>query len=92
LLTPFIVDDLTARALIITSTVSKEATTVSIGGEPATALNGGSWINHPKGMSFYNMPLNAPSASYLFANNDGIIVLSYATDWMSLITFPLILP
>jgi hypothetical protein len=84
LIAPFIPTGTTAitahYALIITPTSSKDQTTVSIGGMPATGLNDNNWRDHAEaGMSFYNMALTDQSASYLYANPKGLIVMCYAT-------------
>ena len=68
-------------ALVITPTVAKDSTKVSIGGTAATALKGGKWYdNTASNMSFYSMPLAHSSASYLFTNKtEGLIVMGYGT-------------
>ena len=67
-------------ALIVTSTLNKNSTTVSIGGGTATTLTGGVWSdNSIAGMSFYTMPLTNSSASYLFSNPKGLILMGYGT-------------
>jgi hypothetical protein len=65
------------RAIVITSTNTKTNTMVSIGGASATPLTGGNWMDNSIGMSFYNMPLTNPDASYYFTNNAGLIVMCY---------------
>ncbi|MCL2246033.1 MAG: hypothetical protein FWC10_02850 [Lentimicrobiaceae bacterium] len=75
--------------LLITTTVNKNNTTVSIGGASATNLNGGTWVDHiESGISFYNMPLSNLSDSYLYANSEGLIVLCYATGEYESYYFP----
>ncbi|MCL2042171.1 MAG: T9SS type A sorting domain-containing protein [Bacteroidales bacterium] len=65
-------------ALIVTPTANKNNTTVSIGGAPPTNLNGGVWHDNDMAqMSFYNMPLTDKTASYLFTNNEGVIIMCY---------------
>ena len=69
---------ITHRALICTPTDTKDNTTVSIGDAPPAPLSGGSWIDNPTAdMSFYSMPLTEETASYLFSNPAGMIVLGY---------------
>ena len=65
-------------ALITTPTKTKNGTTVVIGESTASTLSGGAWIDHPQaGMSFYNMPLTEPAASYIFTNSAGLFVMCY---------------
>ena len=79
LMAPFPTGNLNKHfALIVTPTATKYLTTVSIAGAAPTALSGGTWYNNPaSGMSFYNVELSKPSASYLFANEAGLIVYGY---------------
>jgi hypothetical protein len=83
IITPFIASgssNLTAHyALIITSSVMKNNTKVSIGGGTPIALSGGQWRDHASGYSFYNMPLNNQTASYHFTNAEGLIIMGYGT-------------
>ncbi|MCL2511817.1 MAG: IgGFc-binding protein, partial [Bacteroidales bacterium] len=65
-------------ALVCTPTITRGNTTVSVGGLPPTSLFGGSWIeNVASEMSFYSMPLNSSTESYLFTNSAGLIILGY---------------
>ena len=65
-------------ALVVTAIATKEQTTVSIGGAPATNLSGSNWKdNADAGMSFYSMPLTNTSASYIFTNQKGLIIMIY---------------
>ena len=65
-------------ALVVTPTVAKEQTKVSIGGAPEIPLSGGEWRdNNYAGMSFYSMPLTNTTASYIFTNQKGLIVMGY---------------
>jgi hypothetical protein len=67
-------------ALVVTPTATQNNTKVSIGGSPAEALSGGSWKDHAiAGMSFYSMPLTNETASYMFTNQNGLIVLCFAS-------------
>jgi len=79
LIAPFLVNAITSHyALVSTPTDTKNNTLVSIGDAAPVALNGGSWVdNSTAEMSFYAMPLTNSSASYLFTNPAGIIVLCY---------------
>lgn len=72
-------------ALIITPTLTKNETTVSIDGATPTTLSGGEWKdNSTAGMSFYNMPLTGSADRYLYANSNGLMALCYGTgDWES---------
>jgi len=66
------------RVIVVTSTVAKDSTKVSINGGISTTLDGGSWYdNDTAGMSFYNMPLSNSSDSYMFSNSKGLLVLCY---------------
>jgi len=66
-------------ALIVTPTATKENTKVSIGGASFSDLIGDTWSdNADAGMSFYSTPLSNPTASYIFTNPKGIIILGYA--------------
>ena len=67
------------RALVVTPTALKDSTKVSIGGGAPTALSGTWYNNETEGMSFYNMPLTNPNASYYFTNPKGLIVMGYGT-------------
>jgi len=65
-------------ALVCAPIDAKNNTMVSIGGTVPTSLSGGIWKdNIAAGMSFYNMPLFNSTASYVFTNPDGLIVLGY---------------
>jgi hypothetical protein len=68
-------------ALVVTPTLTKTNTTVSVGGVPAIPLFGGSgWIdNAESNMSVYTMPLTHNTASYNFTNPAGLIVLCYGS-------------
>jgi len=81
LMAPFVHPNLNYHyALVITSTATKNNTKVSIGGAPPVSLSGGVWYDHTgvgKDMSFYELPLTNLSASYVFSNPEGIIVLGY---------------
>ncbi|MDR0206571.1 MAG: hypothetical protein LBI45_04865, partial [Bacteroidales bacterium] len=64
--------------MIITPTPTRDNTMVSIGGAASISLSGDSWKhNATAGMSFYSMPLTNTTASYVFTNQDGIIILGY---------------
>ena len=72
------------NALVVTSTGTKDATRVSIGGGAAESLSGGYWIdNSAAGMSFYTFPLINDTVSYYFTNPKGLIILCYGYkyDW-----------
>jgi len=79
LIAPFLVSYITWHyALVSTPTATKKNTKVSIGGAPSDTLTGGNWVDNSNGgISFYAMPLTNASASYLFDNPAGIIVLCY---------------
>jgi hypothetical protein len=82
LIAPFIPTGVTALnkhyALVVTPTVTQTNTKVSIGGAPPVALSGDIWHDNAVGMSFYTMQLTNPSASYLFTNNEGgLLVMCY---------------
>jgi hypothetical protein len=67
-------------ALVVTPTLTKNNTQVSIGGAPPAGLTGGSWIDNVSSeMSFYTMPLTHNTASYNFTNQAGLIVLCYGS-------------
>jgi len=69
-------------AIIVTSKNTKDNTTVSIGGAEPENLSGGIWRDHDEaGISFYNMPLNIDGASYLFENQNGLVILGYGTGY-----------
>jgi len=75
---PFITQYLDHYVLITSPTSSKKNTMVSINGGIANGLSGGSWYdNIETAMSFYNMPLENPTASYFFSNPNGIFLLGY---------------
>jgi hypothetical protein len=65
------------HALIITSTATRNETTLSIGGSEAKDLSGGKWTTSHGGYSYYSLPLTKPDNSYLFANPNGLTVLGY---------------
>jgi hypothetical protein len=66
-------------ALVVTPTSTKNSTTVSIGGAPPTALQGGNWYDNTiASMSFYSMPLTNITALYVFSNAGGFIIYGYA--------------
>jgi hypothetical protein len=85
LIAPFIPDGATHltdhRALVITPTPTKDNTEVSIGGatpEPLNDTGNGIWYDNDNiDISFYNMPLTDPEASYHFTNDAGLIVMCY---------------
>ena len=82
LIAPFIPVGTTALtkhyALIVTETLTRNKTEVSIGGASPVALGGGIWRdNAASGMSFYNMPLTNETESYYFTNDSGLIVMCY---------------
>jgi len=84
LIAPFIPDGNTALdthyALIVTPTVTKDNTKVSIAGGMAEFLSGGIWYGNPATeMSFYVMPLIDETAAYLYTNSAGIILMAYGT-------------
>lgn len=67
-------------ALIVTPTATKEKTTIKIGAGQTMLLSSqnGTWYDNPSfGMSFYNLQLTEASASYLFDNEEGLIVYGY---------------
>ena len=65
-------------ALIFTPTATKDNTMVSIAGAAPTPLSGGNWYdNDAAKMSFYSMLLTETTASYVFLNQKGLIVLGY---------------
>ena len=65
-------------AVVVTPTLTRGNTMVSIGGAPATNLIGGSWIeNTTAGMSFYKMPLTNETAAYYFTNPAGFLIYCY---------------
>ena len=67
-------------AVVCTPTGTKGDTKVSIGGALPTSLMGGSWIDHDiANMSFYTMPLDNDTASYIFTNSAGLIVFGYGS-------------
>ena len=66
------------RAMIVCYTTGKDSTRFNINGGKDTALYGGTWIDHPSGFSYYDMPLSTDSNTYLFVNNaGGLIVYVY---------------
>jgi gliding motility-associated-like protein len=66
------------RALILTSTATKDKVTVKIGKGAERPLSGGTWRNHSSGNSFYDMPLTNDTATYTFINReDGLIIMGY---------------
>ena len=79
LIAPFAVNSLTSHfVLIVTPTATKNNTTVSIGGGTPTALTGGTWYdNAASGMSFYSVRLTNYTASYVFANQAGLLAYAY---------------
>ena len=81
LIAPFTSDRLSSHyALIVTPTATKEKTTIKIGAGQTMLLSsqGGTWYDNPSsGMSFYNLQLTESSASYLFDNEEGLIVYGY---------------
>ncbi|MCL2246728.1 MAG: IgGFc-binding protein, partial [Lentimicrobiaceae bacterium] len=67
-------------ALVVTPTLTKTNTTVSVGGASAIPLFGGGWIdNAESNMSVYTMPLTHNTASYNFTNPAGLIILCYGS-------------
>ena len=67
-------------ALIITSTATKNNTTIKIGAGADLPLSGGTWNDHSSGYSFYSMQLTATTSAYQFTNLDaGLIVMGYGT-------------
>jgi hypothetical protein len=67
------------HALVVTPTDTRDQTTVSIGGAPATPLTGG-WItvNGAGNLySFYSMQLTNTTASYYFYNPSKLTVMGY---------------
>ncbi|MDR2287453.1 MAG: gliding motility-associated C-terminal domain-containing protein [Prevotellaceae bacterium] len=69
------------HALIVTPTVYKNLTDISIGNGNYTPLSGGEWTNHVSGYSFYSMPLTVADLSYKFRNPGGITVLGYGLGY-----------
>jgi hypothetical protein len=68
------------NVLVVSHTVTKHNTMVSINGGLASNLSGGSWYDNVESeMSFYCMPLENPTAAYFFTNPDGIILLGCGT-------------
>jgi len=65
-------------ALLITPTDTKDNTMISIGGAPPQPISGGIWHNNATaGRSFYSMPLIDLTKSYIFSNQEGIIIFGY---------------
>jgi len=65
-------------AIIVTPTATKDNTTMRIGGGAEEPLSGGIWNNNAaSGMSFYNMELLNPIASYTFTNFAGLFIMGY---------------
>jgi hypothetical protein len=75
-------------AIVVTPTLTKENTEVSIGGAASvpldvTMLLDGIWHNNSDAdMSFGIMPLDDPDASYFFTNDAKLIVLCYGVGNM----------
>jgi len=67
------------NALIVSPTLTRELTTVSIGGNTPIDLFGGNWEDGPGNMSYYNMPLSNANESYCFENKAKLFVLGYGT-------------
>ena len=66
------------NALVITPSISKDETKVSIGGALPISLSSDTWYDNAAAqMSFCDFPLTNLSASYVFSNPAGIIVLGY---------------
>ncbi|MDR1645344.1 MAG: hypothetical protein LBS05_05920 [Tannerellaceae bacterium] len=69
------------HALIVTATATRDQTTVAIGTAPPDTLSEGTWTtgNGTAGsaLSFYSMPLTDWTASYYFANPNGLVVMGY---------------
>ena len=66
------------HALIVTPTVTREATTMTIGAGVPQALSGGTWTeNAASGFSFYSIPLTDVNATYYFENAAGLSVMGY---------------
>jgi len=65
-------------ATIVTPTATKDNTTMRIGTGEAQPLSGGVWNhNAASGMSFYNVELTNPTASYIFTNLAGLFIMGY---------------
>lgn len=81
LIAPFGSERLTSHyALIVTPTATKGKTTIKIGTGETKLLDSqnGKWYDNPtSGMSFYNLQLTETSASYVFDNEEGLIVYGY---------------
>jgi gliding motility-associated-like protein len=65
------------HVLIVTPTVDKKLTEMSVGNNPYSTLSGGEWTDHVSGYSFYSMPLTVADLSYRFRNPGGITILGY---------------
>ena len=63
--------------LIVTPTITKKLTEISISGGDYTALTGGTWSDHSSGYSYYNLPLSNEDVSYSLKNPEKLIVLGY---------------
>lgn len=71
----------THYVLIITPTVTKNQTTMSVGQATAQPLTGGTWVdNTDSNHSYYTLKLTSGGGtSYTFGNSAGLIVLGYGT-------------
>jgi gliding motility-associated-like protein len=65
------------HVLIVTPTVDKTLTEMSVGNSDYTPLSNGEWTDHVSGYSFYSMPLTIADKSYRFRNPGGITILGY---------------
>jgi len=75
-------------ALVVTSTLTKNKTMVSIGGAQQEPLKNGIWYDNTNiNMSFYSMPLTNDTASYIFSNPNGLIIYGYAYGTLAVASY-----
>jgi gliding motility-associated-like protein len=67
--------------LIVTPTIDKNMTEISVGNSDYSPLSNGEWTDHVSGYSFYSMPLTVADKSYRFRNPGGITVLGYGLGY-----------
>lgn len=67
------------HVMIVTSTATKNETSMAIGNNAIQSLTGGTWTdNTSSGYSYYSLPLTSGNnTSYTFKNRNGVIVLGY---------------
>jgi hypothetical protein len=68
---------------LVTPTATKNDTRFAIGNGSPSPLSDGIWKDHPKGFSFYRMPLTNHNESYLFSNSEGMLLFGYGTGHAS---------